>query len=272
MTTTSTTQRSSQLKNLLSRESNLGTLQSGQEEDFSKNTAISINPNSSAISNSKAIITSSSTLNHSGSDSKDLYYNRFIKQTSSSSPPLKLSSSSPTKLKVNQMSNLNSTQNLTMSNASLPSNSFSNWQQQINNYSNQSNQLADSDQSSFEKSIEVQKNQSYNHQNIPLLSKTKRTISSSLIENTPPQSPACGTLPTKAIGNPESRKLNDVNLGAKHLDDSNDIQTINEFVSPLKSTRLRPLRQQTRNAVVSFCAKTFFRKTRKLYLILISKI
>ena len=262
-TITIASQRSTQIKPAFSRETNLGTLQSGQEEDFSKTTnSLNINSLASVMvnSNQKLNCTSSSSVNSTinnqiSIESKDLYYNRYIKQNSPS-PPIKLSSFSPTKLKPSQVQSLNTPGTSTTSSASLPSNSFqvtSNWNP--NSYSSHNNQMMDSSDNSNDKISDLYKNQQQ-HNSKAIANKNSKNGSTSIIENTPPQSPAGFVSMLHLIDNETTKTdkhKNSNNSCTKFLDDSNDnIQTIHEFVSPLNAARLRPLRQQTRNAVVIF--------------------
>jgi hypothetical protein len=260
--TASTTQRSTR-----QRELNLGTLQSGQEEDFTSTQMSYNNTNSSnqlsnlqqtrtttpvQVSTNMSSSSSSSTSNlqhkppltqqppgvqqHPVIDTKNLYYNRFINKhppaqpaPSSTAPVQNIPKTSsayekvPNKLTKYQSSHSSSTvTSTTTSSTSFPTTAAYQQQQQRVVYTSQHDTV----------------------KQIGAPIKNKYPISSA-IENTPPQSPLCApssaTTPYQVLATSNNR-----------LDDSNEVHsTINEFVSPLKANRLRPLRQQTRNAVMN---------------------
>jgi hypothetical protein len=243
---TTPSQRSTQLKSSFPRElTGLRTLQSGQEEDFTKTTNYlhSTSSLSSTLINSNQKLSTCSTVSTPAlsSESKDLYYNRFLKQTVVS-PPIKLSSFSPTKLKTNQIQGLNTPGTSTTSSASLQSNSFQtpNWSQNV--YLSQNNHTIDSESN---KSCEL------NHKNHQLIHQPTNIISKfgqiSITQNTPPQSPA--------FIKPDLNDMKHKNK-EKILDESNhDFQSINEVVPILNSERLKPTRHETKNCLV---CRTFF--------------
>lgn len=259
---TTASQRSSQLKAAFPREKNgLGTLQSGQEEDFSKTTNHLLNSNSltSALinSNQKLICNSSSSVNSllsnpPVSESKDLYYNRFIKQNAPS-PPIKLSSFSPTKLKANQIPGFITPATSATSSASIQSNSFqitTNWNP--NSYlSHTPSQTADHPDNN--KSSDLSKNPLYQQQQQQQMNRiqnsSKLSKYGSTSVNTPPVSPTSfkSLLPVTNNEIEFKQKSDNQNI----LDESNDMRTIDECVSKLNSARIRPLRHQTKHIVVS---------------------
>jgi len=165
-TTTSSQQQQNFLRNRNVQETNLATLQSGQEEDFSchagdstNNSTRNNNTNTNSNDTTNDTTTSSASLfmnqqqgfqaikntklaaasEAPSEDTKNLYYNRFIKQQSSlptppvpPSPPVKLSSYSPTKQKpLSQQQQQQQQQLISSSSTSLStatSSNSNNWQ------------------------------------------------------------------------------------------------------------------------------------------------
>jgi serine/threonine protein kinase len=160
-TTTSSQQQQNFLRNRNVQETNLATLQSGQEEDFSchasdttKNSTRNNNTNTNDTTNDTTTSSASLFMNQQGfqaikntklgaseassEDTKNLYYNRFIKQQSSlptppvpPSPPVKLSSYSPTKQKPLSQQQQQQQQLISSSSTSLStatSSNSNNWQ------------------------------------------------------------------------------------------------------------------------------------------------
>ena len=153
-------QQNNFLRSRNTQETNLATLQSGQEEDFSTLADTTRNNNTTTTNNNdsanETATTSSLFMNHQGfqsikngklaietsnDDTKNLYYNRFIKQQQQQqqqnsiplqvppSPPVKLSSYSPTKQKPlshQQQQQLISSSSTSLSTAT--SSNSNNWQ------------------------------------------------------------------------------------------------------------------------------------------------
>ncbi|CAF0731588.1 unnamed protein product [Brachionus calyciflorus] len=230
--TLTTSQRSNQKFN---NSSNLATLQSGQEQDF-----INDKITSSSTSSSSSL-SSSSKLNM---DSKNMYYNRFLKQqqcltSTPPSPPVKLSSYSPTK---------ESNRLISASTNSLPISRSNN---HLNFYTNNL------------PSLQLNSNCiSNNNLNNKYLSSENlhgfhmSTSSSSSI------SPSPSALYTQQLTQPQQQQQqpppqqqekNDKKSKKSKEVTCNPDQKIQDCVSPLKasSTLLRPTRQASKNAVLN---------------------
>lgn len=191
---------------------NLCTLQSGQEEDFSAPTNTS--SNSTSLKSSK-----SEMIDHSGTSKNGLYYNRFINKHPPS-PPIKLSSYSPTKLK----------QTAPQSGSSVSSSS--NWSQRVAQYQQQ-------------QPVVTQKS----------IHELKKGAVSSLLDNTPPQSPLLTlshhTASQYAMS--AAKGLSQFSaVTSNKLDESSDgAQSLSELCSPIRTDRLRPMRQQNSKFVMT---------------------
>jgi hypothetical protein len=273
--TASTTQRSTR-----QRELNLGTLQSGQEEDFTS-TQVSYNNNNNNNSSSGSNQLSScmqqtrtttpvQLLNNMSSsstssnmippkstsamqqpmmlDTKNLYYNRFINkhppaqpasaaavQTSIPKTSSTYDTKSPTKLKYQSTSTVTTSTTSSSCTSFPPPSSTSSSSSSSNNVHQQR---------------VIYTSQHETLKQLGTINKHKYPISS-IVENTPPQSPLCSA-PIQSSSTTTTTPTPFQMSNNKQLDDSNEIHsTINEVVSPLKANRLRPLRQQTRNAVMN---------------------
>ena len=202
----------SQRSNPSSR-NHLATLQSGQEQDFAHDRLVG-----SSSASSTSSISSSSKMN--SIDSKNLYYNRFLKQqcvtNTPPSPPVKLSAYSPTKDNNGRQQQQQQHQLISASTNSLP-------------LSHSNNQLFYPSQSVHNKYLSTE--------NLHAL----HTSSSSSI------SPSPSALYTQHMDKKSNRKQS-----SSSASNSSD-QKIQDCVSPLKagSTLLRPTRQASKNAVLN---------------------